>query len=180
MSDHDPNLDGCRRSVSTTLVIRSATQADRPDLRRAVVELQDYERLLHATRLPGEQIADAYLNWMLGKAGSTGIVLVAERNGSFVGFAAGWIEEAQNLAETAESNRFGYISDIWVAPAFRGQRIASRLLKATEHHLHRGGVERLRINSLATNTSARTSYEHAGFAPYEISYEKLVIGENDA
>jgi len=36
--------------------------ADLPDLRRAMVELQEHERRLDATtRLPGEQIADAYL-----------------------------------------------------------------------------------------------------------------------
>jgi hypothetical protein len=35
------------------------------------------------------------------------------------------------------------------------------------------GIARLRINSLAANKSARASYERAGFAPYEIVYEKM-------
>jgi len=50
------------------LVIRLATPSDLPDLRQAVVELQDYERRLHVTRLPGEQIADAYVAWLHGKS----------------------------------------------------------------------------------------------------------------
>src|SRR5262249_31319082 len=35
------------------------------------------------------------------------------------------------------------------------------------------GIARVRINSLADNKSARASYERAGFAPYEIVYEKM-------
>jgi ribosomal protein S18 acetylase RimI-like enzyme len=162
------------------LGIRPARQADQPELRRAIVELQDYERLRHATRLPGEQIADAYLEWMLRQAAAGGAVLVAESGGSFVGFVAGWIEATENIAETPDSNRFGYISDICVMPEFRGQRVAARLLDGIEQYLRRAGVVRLRINALAANTSARASYAHAGFAPYETMYEKLIADESDA
>jgi ribosomal protein S18 acetylase RimI-like enzyme len=162
------------------LTIRPATPADQPDLRAAIVELQDYERRLHSTRLPGAEIADAYLAWLLPRAAATGAVLVAESGGMFVGFVAGWVEEDENLAETADSNRFGYISDICVMSAFRGQRIAKRLLAAIEQQLRRGGVTRLRINALAANMSARASYQRAGFAPYEILHEKVIVAGDDA
>src|SRR5579862_8849021 len=98
------------------LIIRSATDIDRQRLRQAIVELQDYERARHITRLPGEQIADAYLDWMLQKVKTGGAVLVAESGGFFVGFVAGWVEENDNIAETPDSNRVGYISDICVMP----------------------------------------------------------------
>jgi ribosomal protein S18 acetylase RimI-like enzyme len=169
--------------MPTPVTVRPATPADRPDLRAAVVELQDYERLLHATRLPGEQVADAYLDWMLRRAetaGAAGAVLVAESGGEFAGFVAGWIEETVNIAETPDSNRFGHISDLCVMPAFRGRRIATRLLDGIERHLRRAGITRLRINALAANTSARASYERAGFAPYEILHEKLIEPGSDA
>jgi GNAT superfamily N-acetyltransferase len=65
-------------------------------------------------------------------------------------------------------------------PAFRGRRIAVQLLNAIAHCLGRAGVTRLRINSLAVNTAARASYEHAGFVPYEILYEKLIDAGGDA
>lgn len=162
------------------LTIRAATPADQPDLRAAIVELQDYERRLHATRRPGAEIADAYLAWLLQQAAATGAVLVAESGGSFTGFVAGWVEEDENLAETPDSNRFGYISDICVLPAFRGQRIAGRLLAAIEQQLRRGGVTRLRINALAANSSAQASYLRAGFAPYEILHEKVIAAGDDA
>jgi ribosomal protein S18 acetylase RimI-like enzyme len=160
------------------VAVRPATPADRPRLRAAVVELQDRERLLHPTRLPGGQVADAYLEWMLrraGAAGAAGAVLVAESGGEFAGFVAGWVEQAGNIGETPDSNRFGHVSDICVMPAFRGRRIAGRLLEAIEQHLRRAGVTRLRVNALAANAPARASYERAGFAPYEVLHEKVVV-----
>jgi ribosomal protein S18 acetylase RimI-like enzyme len=155
-------------------IVRPATPSDAPDLRRAVIEMQEYERRLHASRLPGEEIADAYLAWLVRQAGRNGAVLVAEAEGSIAGFAAGWVVQENHIAETAEANRFGYVSDICVMPGFRGRRIAQQLLAALEQHLARAGITRLRLFTLATNASARTSYERAGFVPYEISYEKLV------
>jgi ribosomal protein S18 acetylase RimI-like enzyme len=156
------------------VLIRLATAADRPHLRQAIIVLQDYERLLHTTRLPGAQIVDAYIDWMLGRAESCGAVLVAESNSIFVGFVAGWIEQNESIGETPDSNRVGYISDICVMPAFRGRRIATQLLEEIERHLVGFGIARIRINSLAENKSARASYERAGFAPYEIVYEKAL------
>ncbi len=155
-------------------IIRQATVADRSHLRQAIIELQDYERLQHITRLPGDQVADAYLDWMLDRAKSCGAVLVADSNSVFAGFVAGWIEQSQNIGETPDSNRVGYISDICVMPAFRGRRIATQLLKEIERHLAAFGIARIRINSLAENKSAQASYKRAGFTPYEIVYEKAL------
>jgi ribosomal protein S18 acetylase RimI-like enzyme len=150
------------------ITIRPATASDRPLLRRGIIELQDHERRLHASRLPGEQIADAYLAWIEQRAADSGAVLVAETQAIFVGFAAGWVEQDDNIAESSDSNRFGYISDISVMPAYRGQRIALRLLDKLEKHL--------RIACLATNAAARAAYERGGFVPYEIIYEKPTGG----
>jgi len=156
------------------LIIRPATPSDRANLRAAIIELQDYERLRHPTRLPGEQIADAYLDWMQQRAADAGAVLVAERGDAFLGFVAGWVEQTDNIAETADSNRFGYVSDICIMPTFRGGRLATQLLNGIEQYFRNQGVRRLRINALAVNTSAQASYEYAGFRPYEVLYEKII------
>jgi ribosomal protein S18 acetylase RimI-like enzyme len=166
--------------VTAPLIIRPAVPADRPQLRAAIVELQDYERLRHTTRRPGEPVADAYLDWLLRQVEADGVVLVAERDGRFVGFVAGWIEQTGNIGETVDSNRFGRISAICVMPAFRGQRVAVQLLDGIEQYLRRTGITRLRVTALAVNTSAQASYEHAGFAPYEVLYEKVIDTGSDA
>jgi ribosomal protein S18 acetylase RimI-like enzyme len=154
------------------LTIRAAARFDSPHLRRAVIELQDHESRLHPSRLPGDQIADAYLAWMEKRAAEHGAVLIAEIDGAFAGFVAGWIEEESHICETADSNRFGYVSDICVLPAFRGRRIASQLLDAMELRLRREGVTRVRLFTLAANRAARASYERSGYAAYEVVYEK--------
>ena len=159
--------------MPAAITIRRAGPADRPHLRQAIVELQNYERALHLTRLPGEQVADVYLDWLQQQAETqNGAMLVAESDGAFAAFVVGWIEVAEILTETADSNRFGYVSDLCVMPALRGRRIAEQLLRAIEPRLRQAGVVRIRINALAANSSARTSYERAGYAPYEVMHEK--------
>jgi GNAT superfamily N-acetyltransferase len=132
---------------------------------------------LHETRLPGEQIADGYLDWMRQRTDSAGAVLVAEVGGAFAGFVAGWVEEAANIAETPDSHRVVLISDICVLAALRGHRLAARLMDEIGQYLRRAGVSRLHVTALAGNVSAWLSYEHAGFSPYEVLYEKLIDDE---
>lgn len=162
-----------------TLKIRPATPSDRPRLRAAVVELHESERRLHDSRLPGEETADAYLDWMLAEARQGGAVLVAEVCGAFAGFAAGWIAQENLIEETPDSNRYGYVSDICVLPPFRGRRIASALLEALEARLRQGGVTRIRLSALAANAAARKVYERSGYTLYEVVYEKRVGADNE-
>ena len=156
------------------LVIRPAGPSDRPALRAAVVELHEEERRLHDSRRPGEETADDYLVWMLASAARDGAVLVAEVNDAFAGFAAGWIVQEDVIEETADSCRFGYVSDVCVMPTFRGRRIASLLLDALETGLARTGVTRVRLSALAANAPACRAYERAGYLRYEVVYEKQV------
>jgi ribosomal protein S18 acetylase RimI-like enzyme len=154
--------------------IRQAGPADRAALREAIIELQEFERRLSDTRRPGEAIADAYLARMESRAAHGGAILIAEADGTFVGFVTCEFREVDYIAETPDSNRFGYVSDICVLPAWRGRQIARLLLEAAERHLAPHAITRLRINVLANNTSARRSYESAGFVAYEVLYEKAI------
>ncbi len=160
--------------------IRAATPSDRVDLRAAVVELQEHERRLSATRLPGDAMADAYLEWMLDRVETaSGAVLVVEVDGVFAGFASGWVEEDESLAETPDSNHYGLVSDLCVLPASRGRGAAQLLLQALEAHLALSGVARIRVGALAANSAARAVYERSGYAPYEVVYEKVVPTKSD-
>ena len=123
--------------------------------------------------MPGEQ-ADAYTRWMLSSAEGCGLVLVAEDGDEFVGFAAGRIEHEENVAETSDSNRSGFISDICILSKYRGKRIANQLLEAIIAHFDSAGIRRVRVGVLAANRSARLTYERAGFQPYEMIYEKTI------
>ena len=156
------------------LRVRLALPSERLALRVAIVELHEEERRLHDSRLPGEQTADAYLEWMLAEVARAGAVFVAEASGVFAGFAAGWIVQENFIEETPDSNRFGYISDVCVLRAFRGRRIAARLLEALESRLSLSGVARIRLSALVANQAARAAYERSGYTAFEIVYEKAV------
>jgi ribosomal protein S18 acetylase RimI-like enzyme len=93
-------------------------------------------------------------------------------NGVFAGYAACWIENGGDIAETDDSNRFGYVADTYVVPEVRGRGVVSRLLETAESHIRLLGVSRMRIWTLANNTSAKRAYEAYGFEPYEVVMEK--------
>jgi ribosomal protein S18 acetylase RimI-like enzyme len=160
--------------------IRQAIGSDLPSLRAAVIELQDHEGRLHASRLPGEQIADAYLSWLESRAAAEGVILVAEIEGIFAGFAAGWIETEDSIPEAPDWRVFGYVSDICVISDYRGRGIAGQLLKALESILRRAGARHVRVTALAMNKAARAAYEKSGYCAYEVIYEKALSDSDGA
>jgi ribosomal protein S18 acetylase RimI-like enzyme len=156
-----------------TPTIRLAMDADDDRLIEAIIDQQEYERKLHDTRLPGAQIARAYLEYVKSKvAGSSGALFVAELNGTFAGYAACWMEHDNNVAETDDSNHFGYIADTYIVPDLRGRGLVAALLDAAERHLRQTNMSRLRITGLANNRSAIRAYLKHGFDEYEIVMEK--------
>jgi ribosomal protein S18 acetylase RimI-like enzyme len=155
--------------------IRLATDRDGAHLLKAVTDEQDYERALHDTRRPGVEIAESYLAHIRAKiAQNQGALLIAELNDVFAGYAACWIEHGGNVAETDDSNHFGYVADTYVVPEFRGRGVVSRLLETAESHMRELGISRMRIWTLANNTSAKRAYEAYGFEPYEVVMEKIL------
>ncbi|MGK9233225.1 GNAT family N-acetyltransferase [Inquilinus limosus] len=156
------------------VTVRPAKPGDRAALLAALVDMQEYERALHDTRRPGSETAQPYLDWLEGHAAERGgVILVAvSADGELAGFSAGWVQQDDLISETADSNRFGYVSDVYTAPAWRGRGIAGRLLAAIETHLRGAGVVRMRIGVLTNNDSAIRAYRKHGFDPYEMILEK--------
>ncbi|WP_119420658.1 GNAT family N-acetyltransferase [Desertibaculum subflavum] len=159
--------------MPSEITVRPATAADHGALKAAIIDLQEYERALHDSRRPGLTIADAYVPDLVRRAAARqGLIVIAEEGGRFAGYAAGWVQEDDTLAETPDSNRYGYVFDCYVVPARRGLGIAGKLLAAMEAHLWKQGVTRIRIGSLATNLAALQAYRRQGFVAYEMVLEK--------
>ncbi|MGE0425469.1 MAG: N-acetyltransferase family protein [Reyranellaceae bacterium] len=156
-----------------SIVLRDARPEDHPFLLGAIAALNDHERALHDTRLPGSEIAEAYFAKIHGKiATSHGCIVVALQGGQRVGYMACRIEHDDAPAETADSNVFGYISDVFVTQDMRGRGIAALLVAEAERRLRPHGITRLRLGSLANNAQAIRAYRKAGFADYEVVLEK--------
>lgn len=149
------------------------TPEDRPFVLSAIAALNDHERALHDTRLPGNEIDEAYFAKIHGKiATDHGSIVVAFNGEQPVGYMACRIETDDAVAETADSNLFGYVSDVFVSADMRGRGIAAILLAEAERRLRPHGVTRLRLGSLANNDQAIRAYRKAGFNDYEVVLEK--------
>lgn len=160
------------------MIIRPHTQADYDWVLQCEVDLQEHERAIHDTRLPGLPHSRDYLAMLWDELSeSHGIMLIAETpQGERLGLVAGHIVDAPWPMETQDSTRYGYVSDIFIRPEARGTGLAQALLDAIAAHLHAAdpALTRLRVNVLAVNAIARRSYEKAGFTPYEVTYERLI------
>ena len=158
-----------------SIVLRDFTPEDRPYLLSAIAALNDHERTLHDTRLPGAEIAEAYFAKIHGKiATNHGCIVVAFNSDQRVGYMACCIGRDDAPAETSDSNVYGYISDVFVAAELRGRGIAALLVAEAERRLRPLGVTRLRLGSLANNDQAIRAYRKAGFADYEVVLEKRI------
>jgi GNAT superfamily N-acetyltransferase len=161
--------------VFMNFAIRPYVDTDRPSVVGAMIALQEHERAIHDTRLPGAICSEAYLDKLLKELpAQSGAMFVAEVAGKFAGLVAGLIVDEPWPVETRDSTRYGYVSDIFITPDARGTGLAKVLLDAIAAHLHQADptLTRLRVNALAVNMVARRAYEKAGFTPYEVMYER--------
>jgi ribosomal protein S18 acetylase RimI-like enzyme len=141
-------------------------------VRRCFVELQDFERSLDSRVPAGEQIADAYLNLMFERCREfDGAVLVAEEDGSVVGFVTVWTRYRSPEPDDDPSEH-GFISDLVVLASHRGQRTGRALLRAAEAQALQSGARSLRLSVKAGNVAARSLYAEEGFHESEILLEK--------
>jgi GNAT superfamily N-acetyltransferase len=155
--------------------IRAYAETDRAAVIEALTALQEHERALHDTRVPGATSTAAYLAQLQQRlTAQSGAMFIAEAEGRFLGLVAGLIVDEPWPTETGDSTRYGYVSDIFLAPEARGAGLTQVLLDAIADHLHRADptLRRLRVNALAVNRIALRAYEKAGFTPYEVVYER--------
>jgi ribosomal protein S18 acetylase RimI-like enzyme len=149
--------------------IRAHEAADRQVLLGFIRELQEAERAMHDSRLPGDEVAGLCYERLLERGAE---ILIAEVEGEPVGFVSGWLAEDDDPLQTSEWRRHGYISDVFVARPWRGRGIGQWLLQAMSDRLQERGARRLRICALATNDTAIDAFRRFGFAPFEITFDK--------
>ncbi len=156
--------------------IRPYQDQDRAAVTGMLVGIQEHERALHDTRVPGGPATEAYVGELLADvAAKSGAIFVAGRASTLVGVVAGYVVDDPTVNETPDSCLYGYCSDIYVAPSERGSGLARRLLDILEQHLAaQAPIRRFRITALAANRMACRAYEKAGFTPYEVMYERLI------
>ena len=100
-------------------------------------------------------------------------VRTARIDGRIVGFVMVTIDSGRYEQDETR----GLIENIFVEPAYRDQGIGSELLDVAERVLRRAGADRLALEAMADNESARQFYRAHGYAPHRVELEKPT--END-
>lgn len=157
------------------LTVRPWVETDREPVTELIAELQDYERFIHPSRLPGPDIATDHLRRLIDWVErSSGAIMVAELRdtGEVIGYSCGWLAIDNDPLQEPDYRRHGYVADVYVTERFRAKGVAARLLEAIETHLVQSGARRLRIAALARNRNAIVTFREFGFEPYEVVLEK--------
>ncbi len=102
-----------------------------------------------------------------------GAIFVAESDGMVVGFVAVLIDNVNEIWTTIA--RRGYVTNIVVGAAQRGQGIAQRLLQAAEDYARLKGCDHLLLDVLAENAPALKAYRRFGFYAREIQMHKPLL-----
>lgn len=161
------------------MLIRDFVESsDRDELRKCLVELQDFEHRLDP-RLPrGTDIADAYIPQMLQRCRqSAGKVLLATVDGICAGYAT-ILTKVQSDELGDGDVEFGLVADLVVLEKFRKRGIGRQLLAAAENYAREHGVKWLRIGLLAGNEAANDLYSSMGFEVLYIEREKDLTESN--
>lgn len=89
-------------------------ESDKDELIALISDLQEVERAITDTCRPGPEISEAYFKNIQEKIeNKQGAIFIVKNEDTILGFISCWIEEDDNITETKESNKYGYISDIY-------------------------------------------------------------------
>lgn len=72
---------------------------------------------------------------------------------------------------TWNDNWYGHIEDVIIDPAYRGQGLASKLIRHTITAAREQNLSRLELSALNENHTARKMYEKLGFTTDSVTYE---------
>lgn len=118
---------------------------------------------------PDPRAAEAFLLERIGDPGS--LVLVAERAGHPVGYL--FAQELHRPANpfTAEM-RVLYVEQVAVLPERRRSGVGRALFHAAEAAAARRGLDGVRLETAAQNTSAQRFFERMGYSAYSVRMKK--------
>lgn len=161
--------------MESRAIVRTYRPEDQDRVKHCIIELQDFERVLEADRVEGEQIVERnFQELQEAHQQNTGRMFVAEIEEEVVGFINVRFEH-ESQAYLSSLVDYAYISDVVVLQAYRGRGIGTMLLQQAEAFARQQGATVLKIGVLARNPQAADVYQHAGFRPYEIVLLKHLV-----
>lgn len=143
-------------------LIRPATSDDVPALLPMVAAIC----ALHESWDPDKygflpDIVERYRSWFPQRATDPrSVFLVAEVSSALAGYLIATIEDEIPIYRLKQ---FGFIHDMWVEPAHRGQGIARHLVDAAVARFAELKITQVRLDTAAANDIARRLFASCGF-----------------
>lgn len=158
-----------------TVQIRDLDLArDKPALLRFILGSNAYEAQFESDRRLDKACPEEFLPVLLDRAKTRqGHVFVAEEAGEPIGWAVCYVNE-HDVYVLAEERPYGYVSELFVDEAARGQHVGRKLLNACEDYFRTLNVRTVLIGALSANTRAVSAYKAAGYADYDVNLRKVL------
>jgi len=147
--------------------IRPASAADVPGVLPMVAAIAALHESWDAAKFGYKNHPEEmYRGWLTSRAGDPrSVFLVADRDGSLVGFLIATVETEIPIYRLAE---YGFIHDIWVDPAYRNEGIARQLVMLAIEKFREMGMKQVRGDTAAVNEAARGLLKSCGMRPSTI------------
>ena len=157
-------------------VVEAATQEDVPALADCWVALAR-EQQAHGSRIRPVANREAILELFRAHVHADGLLVARGHRDELVGFASFTIETGTLELDV----RRGLLTNIYVAPAHRGNGIGTKLLRAAESACAERGATVLRLEVMAANEAGRRFYRRHGYDLARVTMERSldVNGKND-
>ena len=152
------------------MTIRPATAADIPGVLPLVDRLAALHRQWDPQRYDYKpDTGQMYRNWLTQRAQDpASVFLVADHERLMadvpfiVGFLIGTIEQNLRIYQT---ERFGFIHDVWVEPDYRNEGIGRQLAIRAVEQFKNLAVTQIRLETATINDPARKLFASVGFRP---------------
>lgn len=157
------------------VTIRPLREGDEQACRACVVELQDAGREIDPRLLPGEVMADEYLQEMHHRCRRyDGTILLAEQGGVIVGMVMVLAHVPYDSVDEPPGDR-AILAELVVRQGYRRRGIGAALLRAADRYARDEGATEIHIAVLSRNHPARDLYLREGYIPHVDTLAKLLI-----
>ncbi len=145
------------------VLIRSARSSDLPAVIALWRQLQDINASFDARLTLAESAADWFIGYLGDQLDNPNMaVLVAEQEKIIVGYTFGQIMRRPTLA----SGDCGYVADLCVEEAWRGQGIGRRLYERLRAWFRANGITAIEIQVVRANPASQAFWRKMGYSEF--------------
>ncbi len=146
--------------MQNSILIREATASDREFIFSLSPKLAEVAKLSWHSEETLLEFQDDYISQMLGPSKGPQVTLIAEENGSSLGFI-----HARETKDSVSEEVCGTIPLLAVAPPAQGRGVGQKLMEAAEIWSSKQGHRLLHLEVFANNGKAQKFYSNLGFQP---------------